>query len=123
MYGLPVARVPAEELHAVIKPWPFRGWAMDIIGKIHPPSTKRHEFMLVAMDYFTKWVEAQPFTKISQEQVIDFIEKQLIHQFGISQFILTDRETVFTGERMSAFAANYGIRLIYFSPYYPQGNG
>ena len=56
---------------------------MDIIGKIHPPSTKRHEFILVATDYFTKWVEAQPFTGIGQEQVIDFIEKQLIHWFGI----------------------------------------
>ena len=119
----PVAQVPAEELHAVIKPWPFRGWAMDIIEKIHPLSTKRHEFILVATNYFTKWVEAQPFTGIGQEQVIDFIEKQLIHRFGIPQFILTDRGTMFTGDRMREFAANYGIRLIHSPPTTPKGMG
>lgn len=39
LYG-PKQRVPAEELHPIIKPWPFRGWAMDLIGKIYPPSSK-----------------------------------------------------------------------------------
>ena len=32
--------VPASELHAIIKPWPFRGWALDVIGKIKPASSK-----------------------------------------------------------------------------------
>ena len=31
-----VQHLPASELHAVIKPWPFRGWALDLIGQIHP---------------------------------------------------------------------------------------
>ena len=42
-------------LHPIIKPWPFRGWVLDFIGQINPPSSKGHRFMLVAMDYFTKW--------------------------------------------------------------------
>ena len=42
------------ELHSSVKPWPFKEWAMDLIGKIYPSSSKEHNF---AIDYFTKWVE------------------------------------------------------------------
>ena len=54
----PIQRVPATELQSVIKPWPFRGWAMDLIGKIYPPSLGQHCFIIVTTDYFTKWVGA-----------------------------------------------------------------
>ena len=42
------------ELHSIVKPWPFRGWVMDLIGKIHPTSSKGHSFILMATNYFTK---------------------------------------------------------------------
>jgi hypothetical protein len=47
-------------MNPIIKPWPFRGWGMNMIGKINPPSSKGHQFILAIMDYFTKWVEAVP---------------------------------------------------------------
>ena len=46
------------ELHSRVNPWLFRGYAIDFIGKIYPASSKGHNFILVAIDYFTKWVEA-----------------------------------------------------------------
>ena len=52
------------ELHLIVKPWPFRGWAMDLIGKIYPTSSKGHNFFLVATNYFTKWVEVVPLKKV-----------------------------------------------------------
>jgi hypothetical protein len=55
-----VQLVPAVLLHPIIKPWPFRGWGLDFIGKIHPPSVKGHCFVIVVTDYFTKWTEAIP---------------------------------------------------------------
>ena len=61
----PIQRVPVEGLHSIVKPWPFIVWAMDFIGKIYPPSSKRHTFIIVATDYFTKWVEVQPITNVS----------------------------------------------------------
>ena len=51
--------VPPSELHALTSPWPFSVWGIDIIGKISPKSSSGHEFILVAIDYFTKWVEAE----------------------------------------------------------------
>lgn len=39
---------------------------MDLIGKTYPHSSKRHTFIIVATDYFTKWMEAQPMVNITQ---------------------------------------------------------
>ena len=49
-----IQRVPAIEMQQIVRPWPFRGWAMDLIGKIFPPSSGQHCFIVVATDYFTK---------------------------------------------------------------------
>ncbi|CAL2271998.1 unnamed protein product [Prunus armeniaca] len=59
IYG-PIQRVPAEALHPVTKPWPFRGWAVDIIGKIYLAASNQHAWILVATDYFTKWSRQSP---------------------------------------------------------------
>ena len=53
-----IQRVPASELHLIVKPWPFRGWALDVIGEIKPKSSKGHRYILVGIDYFTKWIKA-----------------------------------------------------------------
>ncbi|KAM2602743.1 hypothetical protein TB1_040116 [Malus domestica] len=50
----PLQHVPSILLNPVVKPWPFRGWAMDFVGQIHPTSRKGHTFIIVATDYFTK---------------------------------------------------------------------
>jgi hypothetical protein len=62
-----IQRVPASALNPIIKPWPFRGWGIDLIGQINPPSSKGHKFVLLATDYFTKWVEAIPLKKVHQK--------------------------------------------------------
>ncbi|XP_058217478.1 uncharacterized protein LOC131328562 [Rhododendron vialii] len=54
--------------HAVVKPWPFRGWALDVIGKIYPPSSRNHAYILVATNYFTKWAEAMPLKSVDQQE-------------------------------------------------------
>ena len=66
------------ELHSIGKPWPFKGWAMDLIGKIYLASSKGHDFILVATDYFTKWVEAVLVKKLERKDVIQFIKEKII---------------------------------------------
>ena len=56
--------VPPSELHALTSPWQFSVWGIDIIGKISPRSSSGHEYILVAIDYFTKWVEAASYAKL-----------------------------------------------------------
>ena len=59
--------VPASVMNPIIKPWPFRGWAMDMIGQINPSSSKGHQWVLAATDYFTKWVEAVPMRSVASK--------------------------------------------------------
>ena len=107
------------ELHSILKPWPLGGWAMDLIGKIYLTSSNGHNFILVAIDYFTKCVEAiVPLKKVEQKDVIQFIKEQIIHRFGIPQSITTDQGTMFTGDEMTYFAKDYGIQLIRSTPFY-----
>jgi hypothetical protein len=48
-------------LHPIIKLWLFCDWALDFVGQIHPASSKGHRFVLVAMDYYTKWTEVEEY--------------------------------------------------------------
>jgi hypothetical protein len=79
--------VPASVMNPIIKPWPFRGWGMNMIGKINPPSSKGHQFILAIMDYFTKWVEAVSMKSVASRDVIQFVKEHVIHRFGIPQTI------------------------------------
>ncbi|XP_028072707.1 uncharacterized protein LOC114274920 [Camellia sinensis] len=74
-----------------------------MIGKIHLSSSKHHCFILVATDYFTKWVEAKPYKSIDQNKVISFIE-DLIHRFSIRQTITVNNGIVFEGGLVRTFA-------------------
>jgi hypothetical protein len=85
--------VPAAMFHPIIKPWPLYGWGLDFIGQIHPPYSKRHRFVLVAMDYFTKWTEAVPLKNMTHKEVIGFITEHIIHRFGIPQTLTIDQGT------------------------------
>ncbi|XP_010664672.1 uncharacterized protein LOC104882549 [Vitis vinifera] len=71
--------VPPSELHALTSPWPFSVWGVDIIGKISPKSSNGHEYILVAIDYFTKWVEAASYARLTAARVTKFIRSHIIY--------------------------------------------
>jgi hypothetical protein len=102
-----VQLVPAALLHPIIKPWPFRGWELNFIGKIHPPSTRGHCFVIVATDYFTKWTEAIPVENMTHKEVIGFIIEHIIHRFGIPQTLTTDQGTSFVAKEVRDFGNSY----------------
>ncbi|XP_077217975.1 uncharacterized protein LOC143852475 [Tasmannia lanceolata] len=58
-----------EGLHSLTSPWPFSVWGIDIIGKISPKSSSGHEYILVAIDYFTKWIEAASYASLTSVPV------------------------------------------------------
>jgi hypothetical protein len=91
--------VTAALMHPIIKPWPFRGWGLDFIGKIHPSSSQGHCFVIVATDYFTKWTEAIPLKNMTHREVIEFITGHIIHRFGLAQALTTDQGTSFILKR------------------------
>jgi hypothetical protein len=94
-----------------------------LIGQINPPSSKGHKFVLLATNYFTKWVEAIPLKKVTSENMVEFVKNHIIYRFGIPQTITTDQGTQFTSLEFRDFAESMGIKLLNSSPYYAQANG
>ena len=79
--------------------------------------------MLVATDYFTKWVEAIPLKVASSTNMIEFIKEHIIYRFRIPQSITTDQRKIFIFKEFEGFAASIGFKLINSSAYYTQANG
>ncbi|XP_050374573.1 uncharacterized protein LOC126792130 [Argentina anserina] len=122
MHGL-VQHVPDVPLQPIIKPWPGHGWALDFIGEIHPNSSLQHKHILLAIDFFTKWVEAIPVRTTSLEVITDFIFKYIITRYGIPECLVADTGAGFMAENTQKFLAGYGIKFLHSSPYYAQANG
>ncbi|XP_050238162.1 uncharacterized protein LOC126687648 [Mercurialis annua] len=118
----PIQYVPAEELHSIIKPWPFRRWAVDLIGKIYPGSSDGHTFVIIATFYFTKWVEAKPLKSPTQEAFFKFFKEYVVHRHGLPDSITTDHGTMFTGSDMLEWASQMKIKMLHSTPYYAQAN-
>jgi hypothetical protein len=110
--------LPAAELSSIIKPWPFRGWAMDLIRKVRPTLKKKNCFVIVAIDYFRKWVEAKAYKDVTEYDVIRFIKETIVHRFGLPQSITVDNGMTFNRSRVLAFAQEYDIKILNSKPYY-----
>jgi transposase InsO family protein len=95
---------------------------LDFIGEIHPPSSGQHRWILIAMDYFTKWIEVFPTSSASHNIIISFLE-DIIARFGYPNIIVTDNDAFFKSEPLVKFCEQFEISLIHSTPYYPQGNG
>ena len=65
--------MPPMPRNTMTSPWLFSTWGINIIGKIHPTVANGHEFILVAIDYFTKWVEAALYKVLNSKKVSQFI--------------------------------------------------
>jgi len=86
-----VIHTKPEELHAIISPWPFAMLGMDILG---PFSLGKGQvkFLLVVMDYFTKWIKVEPLATITAQQVQKFVWRNMVCRFGIPKNIVTDND-------------------------------
>jgi len=92
-----------QELNYVTSPWPFSMWGLDFMGVINPPSTEGHKFILVATEYYTKWVEAIPLKIAIQKHIINFIKEYIIYRFGIPQRLIMHNDANFIGKDIKEF--------------------
>nr|GEU70490.1 reverse transcriptase domain-containing protein [Tanacetum cinerariifolium] len=85
----PVTRHPQQSLTPITAPWPFYKWRIDIAGPFSEGPGKVM-FLIVAMDYFTKWIEAKAVATITGGQVKKFIWDNIVCRFGIPSEIISD---------------------------------
>ena len=102
--------------------WSFSVWVIDIIGKISPKSSSGHEFILVAIDYFPKWVEVASYARLTSVRVANFIRSQIICRYRVPHELILDRGVHFRAE-VDTSLQRYNIQHHRSSAYMPQTNG
>ncbi|XP_022856703.1 uncharacterized protein LOC111377807 [Olea europaea var. sylvestris] len=117
-----VQRQPAQSLSIVTSPWPFAKWGIDFIGPL-PKGRGSATFAIVAIDYFTKWVEAEPLALITEANTTKFVWKNVICRFSIPHSIVSDNGRQFDNRKMRELCDELGIKKDFSTPHHPQANG
>ena len=89
----------------------------------NPDLAGGHHHIIVAVDYFTKWVEAMPTIKSDSETAAHFVFNQIITQFGILKNLVTGHGRHFQNRMMEELESKLGYKQEHSSSYYPQANG
>ena len=105
-------------LHTMTSPWPFSTWGIDIIGKIHPAASNGHEFILVNIDFFTKWVEVASYKVLNSKKVAQFIQTNIICRYRVPHEIISENGLHFKGE-IEKLLRQFNIQHHKSSPYHP----
>jgi penicillin V acylase-like amidase (Ntn superfamily) len=90
-----------------------------MVGKLHKSWPGGHVYMLVAVDKFTKWVEAAPVTTQDSKAAINFI-KSIVFRFRVPHSIITDNGTNFTSKEFKSYCDGMRIKLKFASVAYPK---
>ena len=117
-----ISRLPSEPLTSIASPWPFQQWGLDILGPL-PIGKGQCKFIIVAVDYFTKWAEAEPLTTITKKKIRNFVWRAIIYRFGIPRALVSDNGKQFDNAKFRDFYAELGIRNYYLFPAHPRSNG
>jgi len=109
-------------LHPIPVHSPFYQIGIDFVRPL--PRTKRgKKYIIVAMDYLTKWPEARAVSEATADATAQFLYEQIICQHGCPQIILSDRGTHFNNNTIKALTEKFKINHLLSTPYHPQTNG
>ena len=92
----------------MMAPWSFAQWGLDILG-LFPLGTRQVKFLVLGIDYFTKWVEAEPLAKIMQQNVKNFVWKNIVCRFGVPKVLITNNGRQFDNTLFRDFYEHFGI--------------
>lgn len=84
-----IPQLPSIEQTLVVAAWPFDMWSMDLMGKF-PKARNGYEFLVLAVDYFSKWIEARALTHRTEESVIKFFHESILCRFGVPRAVVTN---------------------------------
>jgi transposase InsO family protein len=96
-------------------------WGLDIVGPF-PHVVGGYRFLYVAIDKFTKWLEATPVVKINKQSAVKFI-KSIICRFGVPNRVIADNGSQFTSGAFQRYCEDLGIQICYASIAHPESNG
>ncbi|XP_072076589.1 uncharacterized protein [Arachis hypogaea] len=110
-------RIPGAELSLLMASRPFSQWDVDLLGPF-PVGLGQVKYLIVAIDYYTKWVEAEPLASISLANCCKFMWSQVISRFGIPEVMISENGMQFADKKFeqhhnptgkTPFRLTYGV--------------
>jgi transposase InsO family protein len=101
--------------------WPFAVWGLDILGPF-PRAVGGYRYLYVAINKFTKWLEATPVVNITKASTIAFL-KSIMCRFGVLNRIITDNGIQFKSRHFQEYCEDIDIQLCFASVAHPRSNG
>ena len=108
-------------MRAILEVEIFDLWGIDFMGPFPPSDGK--EYILVAVDYVSKWVEAIPTRTNDHREVLRFITRCIFARYGCPRAIISDDGSHFNNSHFRALLKKYGVHHRITTPYHPQANG
>src|SRR6266498_1161570 len=111
-----------NELYSIKIKEPFYQWGINIVGSLTETS-RENKYIVVAIDYFTKYPEARALANANARSVVNFIYEDIICRHGCPRKIISDRGTHFNNQVIEKLLERFKIRHNLSIPYYPKTNG
>jgi hypothetical protein len=112
-----------SSLTQLIQPtWPLQRWGLDLLGPL-PPAQGNLKYVVVAVEYFSKWIEAKPLATITSVTVQKFFWQNIVCLFGVPKAITVDNGTQFDAKTFKHFCDKIGTKIHFASVRHPESNG
>ena len=99
----------------------FDVWEIDFIGSF--PSSCGYKYILLVVDYVSKWVESIPTITCDAKVVLNFIRKNIFSRFGTPRAVISDEGSHFFNKLFALLLSKYGVTHRVSLDYHPQSNG
>ena len=119
---MPNIHQPGGNLNSLTSPWPFAQWGLDIVRPF-PKAAGNKRYLLVDINYFTKWVEAEHLANIRDMDAKKFFWKNIVTRFEVPHALISNNGLQFDSKAFRRYCCELGITNRYSTPTYPQGNG
>jgi hypothetical protein len=112
---------PSQFTKLIAHTWPLQCWGLDMVGPL-PTAQGNLKFTFVAVEYFTKWIEAMAVSIITSKTAQKFFWQNIICRFGVSSELIVDNDKQFDNQDFRDFCFSIGTKPVFASVYHPQSN-
>ena len=89
-------RKHAFPIQPIIVENPFEQWGLDVVGEINPNSYKLHKYIFTSTDYFSKWTEVISLKVINDNEVIQFLQRNIVTRVAVPNYLVFDNAKYFS---------------------------
>jgi hypothetical protein len=114
-------KTPAQPVQLIAPSWPLQRWGIDNVNRL-TVTQGNYTFTIVAVEYFTKWVEAKPLTNVSSVSIINFFWQNIIWHYGVPRHVIVDNAKNIDNAMFKDFWQQIRTKATFTSVYHPQTN-